>query len=314
MQWSDQELLERTCARDYRAIARLITLTENRVPRARKLQAELFKRSGKAHVIGVTGSPGAGKSTLVDQLARHFRLAGKHVAIVAIDPTSPFSGGAVLGDRIRMNKTLEDREVFIRSMATRGALGGLSRATLDCLQILDGAGFDIVLVETVGVGQGEVDIVRTADTCLVVMVPGMGDSVQAIKAGILEIADVFVINKADRDGADQLQRDLHMLLGLTEHGPGDWLPPIVRSVATTGEGADDIVTRVGEHLAWLRNSSRGEERRRILIRTQILNLAADLTRDELLGPKRDLLEELTKACVARTVDPYTAVEKLTKAP
>ena len=202
MNFSNAQLIELVPQRDLRAVARLITLIENQTPRAREVQAALFKKSGKAHVIGVTGSPGAGKSTLVDQLAAGWRAQGKSVAILAIDPTSPFSGGAILGDRIRMIKAAEQQDVFIRSMATRGKLGGLARATLDAVYVLDAAGFDIILVETVGVGQAEVDIVKLADTCLVVLVPGMGDSVQAIKAGILEIADTFVINKADRDGAD----------------------------------------------------------------------------------------------------------------
>jgi LAO/AO transport system kinase len=310
MNYSDQQLIDGVAAGDLRVVARLITLAENGVPRARAVQRALFPRTGKAHVVGITGAPGAGKSTLVDQLARTWRERGKKVAILAIDPTSPFSGGAILGDRIRMSHTSEDSSIFIRSMATRGSLGGLSKATLDSIQILDAAGFDLILVETVGVGQAEVDIVRTADTCLVVLVPGMGDSVQIIKAGILEIADLFVINKADRDGADLLHKDLRILLSLADHTPERWEPLITRTVATTGEGASDVVDGVQRHIAWVRNSAMGQKKRLEILEHNIVQLLTEVAVERALGPKRTLLKELVAQCYERKIDPFTAVEQL----
>lgn len=310
MKFSDEELTNKVKAGDWRAIARLLTLVENRVPRARAIQSELYKTAGHAHVVGVTGPPGAGKSTLVDQLSKSWRKLGKRVAIVAIDPTSPFSGGAVLGDRIRMTASAEDADVFVRSMATRGALGGVSRATLESIQVMDASGFDIILVETVGVGQAEVDIIRTADTCLVVLVPGMGDSVQAIKAGILEIADVFVINKADRDGADLLQRDLQMLMSLTEPVPGAWKPPIVRTVATTGEGSDDLLKQATAHGFWLKDSPIGKARRRGMVKDSIVKLAAEVFLEEAIAARPEELERLVSLCLERKTDPLAAVQSL----
>jgi len=310
MNFSDQELIDGIARGDLRVVARLITLAENGVPRARAVQRAIFPRTGKAHVVGVTGAPGAGKSTLVDQLARTWRARGKKVAILAVDPTSPFSGGAILGDRIRMNHTSEDPSIYIRSMATRGSLGGLSKATLDAIQILDAAGFDLILVETVGVGQAEVDIVRTADTCLVVLVPGMGDSVQIIKAGILEIADLFVINKADREGADLLHRDLRILLSLAEAGTDRWEPLITRTIATTGEGAGEVVDGVQSHSEWIRNSARGKEKRLGILEHNIIQLLTEVTLERTLSSKRDLLKKLVADCYERKVDPYSAVEQL----
>lgn len=308
--FSDKDFLELIPQSDMRAVARLITLCENKVPRARKIQAQLYAKTGKAKVVGVTGSPGAGKSTLVDQLAKTWKNMGKKVAILAIDPSSPYSGGAVLGDRIRMVAAAEFNDIFIRSMATRGALGGISRATIDAIQILDAAQFDIILLETVGVGQAEVDVVKTADTCLVVLVPGMGDGVQTIKAGIIEIADLFVINKADRDGADLLQKDLRVLLSLGDYKESDWVPPIVRTVATTGEGNTDLVTQVEKHLDWLNTSGQGEIRRINNLRDKIVKLAMNLVAEKMLDDQRDKLEQVVKDCIARKIDPYSAVESL----
>lgn len=310
MNFSDQELIDGVARGDLRVVARLITLAENGVPRARAVQRAIFPRTGRAHVVGVTGAPGAGKSTLVDQLARTWRARGKKVAILAIDPTSPFSGGAILGDRIRMNHTSEDPSIYIRSMATRGSLGGLSKATLDSIQILDAAGFDLILVETVGVGQAEVDIVRTADTCLVVLVPGMGDSVQIIKAGILEIADLFVINKADREGADLLHRDLRILLSLAEVGVDRWEPLIARTVATTGDGANEVVDGVQRHSDWIRSSARGREKRLGILEHNIVQLLTEVTLERTLTSKRELLKTLVAECYERKIDPYSAVERL----
>jgi len=312
MEFNDQELIQKVKTGDWRAIARLMTLVEDRIPRARAIQAELFKMTGRAHVIGITGSPGAGKSTLVDQLALALRKSKKKVAIIAVDPTSPFSGGAILGDRIRMAAATGDAQVFVRSMATRGALGGVSRATLEGIQILDAAGFDFVLVETVGVGQAEVDIVRTVDTCLVVLVPGMGDGVQIIKAGILEIADVFVINKADREGADLLQRDLQVLLSLTEPVAAAWQPPIVRTVATTGAGSDDLIGHLAAHKLWLRETTAGAVRQRNIIKDSIMKLAAEIFLEEIISNKPEQLQRLIDLCFERKLDPLGAVQQLLK--
>ena len=314
MKFSDSELIAGVERGDLRVVARLITLAENGVPRARSVQKQLYPRTGRAHVVGVTGSPGAGKSTLVDQLARGWRARGKKVAILAIDPTSPFSGGAILGDRIRMNHTSEDPGIFIRSMATRGSLGGLSKATLDAIQILDAAGFDLILVETVGVGQAEVDIVRTADTCLVVLVPGMGDSVQIIKAGILEIADAFVINKSDRDGADLLHKDLRILLSLAEPSAGAWTPEITRTVATTGVGTDEVIEAVQRHIEWIKSSPEGRRKKLAILEHNIVQLLTEVMLERTLHSKRELLGALVTECFERRTDPFSAVERLLGGP
>lgn len=310
MDFTDQDFIERVPAHDLRAISRLISLVENGVPRAREIQSKLFTRTGKAHVVGITGSPGAGKSTLVDCLAGAWRDAGKRVAVLAIDPTSPFSGGAILGDRIRMTKSSEHPDVFIRSMATRGALGGLSRATNDAIQILDAGGFDVILVETVGVGQAEVDIVASADTCIVVLVPGMGDSVQIIKAGILEIADVFVINKADREGADLLHKDLRVLMSLSDHDEKSWMPPIVQTIATSAKGTTDVVEQVTKHREWSLSTEAGKRRKLELLERSVLEIATSLVLDEAMKDKQALLADLVRACYERETDPYNAAKKL----
>src|SRR5271154_5602401 len=244
---------EKIIAGDRRALARAATWIENRRPEAEALLRELFPRTGRAMILGVTGAPGAGKSTLCDQMAQALRAEGKTVGVLAVDPSSPYTGGAILGDRIRMQQHHADPGVFIRSMATRGWLGGLAAATTEMTMLLDAAGFDAVLVETVGVGQDEVEIARLADATLVVMVPGMGDDVQAIKAGIMEIADVFVINKSDLPGADKLERELNGYLGLS-HRPDGWSPPIVHAVANEGKGVMETLAAAREYHA--RGSSR----------------------------------------------------------
>ncbi|MBX7143989.1 MAG: methylmalonyl Co-A mutase-associated GTPase MeaB [Oligoflexia bacterium] len=310
MQYSDQELIDGVLAGNPRAVARLITLAENQIPRAQKIQAQLFQHTGRAQVIGVTGSPGAGKSTLVDAMAAHWKSSGKKIAIVAIDPTSPFSGGAVLGDRIRMSRVAEDQNIFIRSMATRGSLGGIARATIDAVQILDAAGFDVILVETVGVGQAEIDIVRLADTCIVVLVPGMGDSVQAFKAGILEIADVFAINKADREGADQVQKDLRVLISLADQDPKAWKQEIVQTVATTSVGVHELLHAVNNHLHWLSLSQQGIERRRMILEHTIRQIAQELVVEGLSSTQSERFQALVSECAARKIDPYSAAERL----
>ncbi len=310
MQWTDQALIQEVAKGNLRAVARLITLSENRTPRAIGIQAELFKRTGKAHVVGITGSPGAGKSTLVDAIAVEWRKRGKKVGIIAVDPTSPFSGGAILGDRIRMSRVSEDASVFIRSMATRGSLGGISRATIDAVQILDAAGFDLILVETVGVGQAEVDIVRTADTCIVVLVPGMGDSVQAIKAGILEIADVFTINKADREGADSLHKDIRVLLSLSEHAEGEWAPLIVQTVATEQKGITELIESLQAHATWLAKAPGGKEKRLQILEHSIRQIAQDLMTEKLFQGRASDLRRMASECLERRDDPYSAARKL----
>jgi LAO/AO transport system kinase len=312
MKFSDRQLRERVMARDFRAVARLITRIESGNSEARALAASMRRPVGRAHVVGVTGAPGAGKSTLVDYIATQYRAGGASVAVIAVDPSSPFTGGAILGDRIRMNRAADDPSIFIRSMATRGSLGGLAKATLECAHVLDCAGFDVIILETVGVGQAEVDIVRSADTCIVVLVPGMGDSVQIIKAGLMEIADVFVINKADRDGALALEKDLYTLLSLVEFAPDSWKPTIAKTIATTGEGIEKIVTAAREHVAWLENSSRGYARRLIVVSQTISTLASEwIARQALLG-KEELVDSLARECVARTKTPIEAVELLVK--
>ena len=267
-----QSLATAITAGKYRALARAISLIERDDPSTDRLLAELYPSTGKARIVGITGSPGAGKSTLVSSLAKHYRKQDKRVGIIAVDPTSPFTGGAILGDRIRMTELYTDRGVFIRSMATRGFLGGLARATNDVVDVLDAAGFDVVLVETVGVGQDEVEVVRTVQTNIVVLVPGMGDDIQAIKAGIMEIGDVFVVNKADRPGADKTVTEVTMMMSLVEEH-GDWIPPIVKTVASTGQGIVDLDGAIAQHYAYLETSGeldrRNRERVRIRIETQL---------------------------------------------
>jgi LAO/AO transport system kinase len=310
MKYTDDELLSGTLSRDFRAIARFITRIEVGTPKARAMAAALRRREGRAHVLGITGSPGAGKSTLVDQAARLYRQQGLSVAIIAVDPSSPFSGGAILGDRIRMGLSAEDPGIFIRSMATRGSLGGLAKATLESVHILDCAGFDVIIVETVGVGQAEVDIVRTADTCVVVLVPGMGDSVQIIKAGLMEIADIFVINKSDRDGALSLEKDLLTLLSLAESSPDQWQPKVLKSVATTGEGVPDVVQAAQAHRAWLESSPRGRERRVKVVGQTISVLAAEWIAQGALKGSEAIVAALAQECVQRQLTPLEAVEKV----
>jgi len=309
MKFSYDEMMARTLERDYRAIARFITKIENGDRRATELAASMRRVKGRAHVVGITGSPGAGKSTLVDAIARTYRANGASVAVLAVDPSSPFSGGAILGDRIRMNLAAEDPSIFIRSMATRGSLGGLAQATLESVHVLDCAGFDVVLVETVGVGQAEVDIVRTADTCVVVLVPGMGDSVQIIKAGLMEIADLFVVNKADREGALLLEKDLYSLLSLEEHAHDQWKPLIIKSVGTTGEGISEIVAGITGHLAWLEGSPRGLNRRlKIVYQTLVTLIGERVARDALAG-QESRVEKFAEECVARRLTPLEAVDR-----
>src|SRR5438105_10066112 len=242
-------LAERVFAGDARGIARAISLIEDESPGGAELVRDIYPRTGRAYLLGVTGPPGAGKSTLVDRMTTELRKAGQTVGIVAVDPTSPFSGGAILGDRVRMGAHFGDEGVFIRSMATRGHLGGLARSTSDVALVLDAAGKDIVMIETVGVGQDEVDIVRSADISIVVLVPGTGDEVQALKAGIMEIADIFVVNKADREGADRLAQSVAGMLSLQTFHSGDWRPPILKTEATSGAGVLELIEAIAKFRA-----------------------------------------------------------------
>ena len=271
---SADSVARRVAAGDRRAVARLITLLESDDPAARTAMQGLHGRTGHAHVIGVTGAPGTGKSTLVDRLIEHYRRQGRKVGVVAVDPSSPFSGGAILGDRIRMQSRATDADVFIRSMGSRGALGGLSTHTADAVRVLDAAGKDVILVETVGVGQAEVDIVRLADTVLVVLVPNLGDDVQAVKAGIMEIADVFVVNKADLTGADKVATEVEGNLSLA-HGRTDWVPPILRTVAEKAEGVAGVAEAIARHKAWAEGAGEWAKRRAARLRDEV---RAHLTR------------------------------------
>jgi LAO/AO transport system kinase len=290
-----------------RAIARAISLAESHGPDTASLLGLLFPSTGRAQIVGVTGAPGAGKSTLVQRIAQGARAEGRKVGILAVDPTSPFSGGAILGDRIRMQELYLDPGVFIRSMATRGALGGLSRATSDALDVLDSAGFDLVIVETVGVGQDEVDVIRTVDTVLVLLVPGLGDDIQAIKAGIMEIADVFVVNKADRPGAERTISEIEAMLGTaSEHG--EWIPPIVPTVASKGTGIDRLAFEIARHRAHLATSDEGRRRRTGRLRNRLETLLREglfsRVKQEALPEERlaELLDQLEK----RSTDPWAA--------
>jgi LAO/AO transport system kinase len=303
--------IERILAGDARAVARAISKVEDGTQGAAALMKSVFPHAGKGLVVGVTGSPGAGKSSLVDRLAGLYRARGERVGIVCVDPSSPFSGGAILGDRIRMQTLGLDAGVFIRSMATRGALGGLSRATVDAVAILDAAGYAKVIVETVGVGQDEVEIVKTADVSVVVLVPGMGDDVQAIKAGIMEIGDVFVINKADRDGVLRTEKELEAMLSLAAR-PDGWEPPIVKTVATENRGTEELAAAVEGYREFQRGAEASLARRTSIARWRLLELLRErLLERALAGDGAGArLERLAAEVAAKQRDPYTAVEEL----
>ncbi len=314
-------LAERIVAGDVRAASRLIRdVDDGRASAIPELQA-LFPRTGQATVIGLTGSPGAGKSSLTDRLISHYRTLGRDVGVIAVDPTSPFSGGALLGDRIRMQGHAEDARVFIRSLATRGNLGGLSRAAADSVRIMDALGKNVILVETVGVGQDEIDIAGLAHCVVVVVVPGMGDDIQAIKAGILEVADIFDVNKADREGADRTVRDLKAMLELRHavvgHGPRDdhWEPPIVKTIATGGQGIVELTQAIERHLAFLDGGGRRVARE--AARSKIEFLA--ILKERLLGTalrklehERGRLDEVAARIARREVDPWSIAEELAR--
>jgi LAO/AO transport system kinase len=295
---------------DARALARAISTVENRGPGWSELLKALFPYTGHARVIGLTGSPGAGKSTLVDQLARLYRKQDRTVGIIAVDPTSPYTGGAILGDRIRMQEHYSDPGIYIRSMATRGSLGGLARTTADVTTVLDASGRDVILVETVGVGQDEVDIVRLADITIVILVPGMGDDVQTIKAGIMEIADIFVINKSDREGAERVEREIRALQSLATRHDG-WTPPIVKTVASDGTGVPELVSAVCEYEAYLQKDNRALKKSVENWQQRLI----EMLRDTMLEGAREQLGDGNVARLAAEVaehkrDPYTLVEEI----
>ena len=265
------QLIDRVRSGEVRALARAISLVENDAPLAADVLAACFPHSGRALRIGVTGSPGAGKSTIVDKLARHYRANDISVGVIAVDPTSPFTGGAILGDRIRMHENLSDSGFYVRSMATRGSLGGLARTTADVASVIEASGKDVILIETVGVGQDEIDIVRLSDVTIVVLVPGMGDDVQSLKAGIMEIADLFVVNKADREGADRVEKEVRAMQSLaTSHG--SWVPPVVKTIASTGEGIDRLTETIERMKQWLDVDGRLEARRKVYWRERITEM------------------------------------------
>ncbi|HET6909425.1 MAG TPA: methylmalonyl Co-A mutase-associated GTPase MeaB [Mycobacteriales bacterium] len=306
------DLVERARSGDARAVGRLISFVENASPLLRDVAVALMPYVGHARVIGLTGSPGVGKSTSTSALVREYRAQDLRVGVLAVDPSSPFSGGALLGDRVRMQDHATDSGVFIRSMASRGHLGGLAWATPQALRVLDAAGCDVILVETVGVGQAEVEIASLADTTLVLLAPGMGDGIQAAKAGILEVADVFVVNKADRDGAEQTTRDLrHMLSLVDSRDSSDWQPPIVKTVASKGEGIDDVLAAIDRHREWLLESGRLDARRRARAADEIEAIAVAALRER-LGDLRggQQLDQLAGRLVAGEVDPYSAADDL----
>jgi LAO/AO transport system kinase len=307
---STPSLVDRLRSGDARALARAISIVENRRPEAVALLKTLFPSTGHARVLGLTGAPGAGKSTLVDQIAKHYRKENQTVGIIAVDPTSPYTGGAILGDRIRMQDHYADPGIFIRSMATRGSLGGLARTTADVATVLDASGRDLIMIETVGVGQDEVDIVRLADVTIVILVPGMGDDVQTIKAGIMEIADIFVINKSDREGAERVEREIRSMQSLDIRKDG-WTPPIVKTVASDGKGTAELAAAIGNYEAYLKNKN-------LLVQKNVENWRGrliEMLRDAMLEKARaritdGALDRYAVEIAEHKRDPYSLVEEI----
>jgi len=305
-----QALIKRLRNGDARALARAISTVENRKPGWADLLKALFPETGKARILGLTGAPGAGKSTLVDQLAKHYRKENRTIGIIAVDPTSPYSGGAILGDRIRMQDHFSDPGIYIRSMATRGSLGGLARATADVAAVLDASGRDLIMIETVGVGQDEIDVVRVADITVVILVPGMGDDIQSIKAGIMEIADIFVINKSDREGAERVEREIRALQSLavrTDH----WTPPIIKTVASEGKGTGELAAAVAEYethllkgnFALQHKAQKWEQRLVEMLREALLDKARQQLVDDNVARYAEEIAEHRR-------DPYSLVEEI----
>jgi len=305
-----QQLVAELLQGKKRAAARLISLVENDEPQKRELLKEIYPYTGKAYIVGITGAPGSGKSSLTDRLLQKMRSNGLTVGVIAVDPSSPFSGGAILGDRIRMQDHALDENVFIRSMGTRGSLGGLSRTTREAIQVLDAFGKDIVIVETVGVGQSEVDIVRTADTTLVMLTPAGGDSVQTLKAGIMEIADIFVINKADLPGAEKTETEIKAMLDMKNSNK--WRPPVVTTVATINEGIDNLWEALQQHRSYLEESGRLMEIRRQRVRRELTEQVEYLVKNKIWSQVKDTIElnDMVEKILSRRLDPYSAASEL----
>ena len=304
------DLVARARAGEARAVGRLVSMVEDGSPQLRQVMAALTPHAGQAHVVGITGPPGVGKSTTTNALVTELRAAGRRVGVLAVDPSSPFSGGALLGDRVRMQDHATDPGVFIRSMASRGHLGGLAWTTPQAMRVLDAAGFDVVVVETVGVGQSEVEVAGLADTTVVLMAPGLGDGIQAAKAGILEIGDLYVVNKADRDGAEQVRRELRNAIAMGERPDGSWKPPIVLTVAQSGLGLDELATELARHHAWLTETGGLAARRVRRAREEIEAIALAGLRERWDGLGHDDLDALAEAVVAGAKDPYAAADEL----
>ena len=306
-----KDIAKKILSGDPRTIARLITLAENSDPEAVKAMKDIHKHTGNAHVIGITGVMGSGKSTLISELTREYREQGKTVGIIAIDPTSPFSGGALLGDRVRMMELAMDEGVFIRSMGTRGMLGGLASAVYDVVEILDASGKDVVIVETVGVGQAEVDVIKIADTTLVIIVPGLGDSIQTLKAGVMEIADIYVVNKADRAGVEQTVAEVESLVDISCSGK-DWKTPVLTTIAKENKGIKELVNEINKHINFLKKTKQFEDKRRLryeaelveIIRNRLMNLIFDEKTLE------DTIERLLDQISRKEVDPYSAADEV----